>query len=361
MSLQSGLATDVDPVDVARGATEMLLANAADSDDPAIGVQRGILRWLAARGLYSVAAPVADGGLGASERTLCEVEEVLAGADAATWFVLTQHRTPQKLTAGSSYPAAREHREALARGDELGGIAVAHLRRPGAPSIRAVPDDGGGWRFSGSTEWCTGWGLVDLVLIAAVNPSDEVVFALLPAHERPGLRVSEPYALAVMGGTRTVGLTLDEMPVAASEVAAVVDRSEWRAKDSGTVVDTKPATLGLLRRVIDETLHTGHERDRPCAVEEAQALAAAAWPLRERAYELRFCADKDRHVDERLELRGRIAELTVRAAGGLVAARGGSAMYSSSHEQRWAREAMFHLVQAQTDDVRASQLAAFSH
>jgi hypothetical protein len=36
-------------------------------------------------------------------------------------------------------------------------------------------------------------------------------------------------------------------------------------------------------------------------------------------------------------------------------------MYASSHEQRWSREAMFHLVQAQTDDVRAAQLAAFSH
>ena len=360
MTTTPGFTQQADPIAAAHDAAEVLLVNAADSDTPAIGVQRCLLRWLAAQGLYSVAAPTCDGGLGRDERTLCEVEEVLAGADAATWFVLTQHRTPQKLTAASSYPAADEYREALARGDELGGIAVAHLRRPGPPSIRAVPDDAGGWRFSGSTEWCTGWGLVDLVLIAAVNPSDEVVFALLPAHERPGLRVSEPYALAVMAGTRTVGLTLDEMPVAACEVAAVVPVDEWRARDSGTVVDTKPATLGLLRRVIDETLRTGHDRDRPAAVEEAQALASAAWPMRERAYELRFSADKDRHVAERLELRGRIAELTVRATAGLVAARGGSAMYASSHEQRWAREAMFHLVQAQTDDVRASQLAAFS-
>jgi hypothetical protein len=119
--------------------------------------------------------------------------------------------------------------------------------------------------------------------------------------------------------------------------------------------------MGLLRRVIDETVRTGHERDRPAALEEAQALAATAWPLRERAYELRFSADRGRFVEERLSLRGRIAELTVRAAAGLVAARGGSAMYASSPEQRWCREAMFHLVQAQTDDVRAAQLAAFSH
>src|SRR6195952_400305 len=360
MGTHPGLTTDADPVAVARRATDMLLANAADSDDPAIGVQRCILRWLAAQGLYTVAAPVADGGLGHGERELCEVEEVLAGADAATWFVLTQHRSPQALTAGSSYPAADEYRKALAHGDELGGIAIAPLRRPGAPAVRAKPDRSGGWRFTGRSEWCTGWGLVDLVLIAAVTDTGEVVFALLPAHERRGLRASEPYSLAVMGGTRPGGLDFSDMPVGRDEVAAVVDREDWRRRDADTVVDTKPATLGLLRRVLDETGRTGHERDRPAALEEAQALAAAAWPLRERAYELRLSADRARFVAERLSLRGRIAELTVRAAAGLVAARGGSAMLASSPEQRWSREAMFHLVQAQTDDVRAAQLAAFS-
>jgi alkylation response protein AidB-like acyl-CoA dehydrogenase len=361
MAIHPGLATDADPVAIARGSVDMLLANAADSDDPAIGVKRCILRWLAAQGLYSVAAPVADGGLGHDERALCEVEEILAGADAATWFVLTQHRSPQALTSGSSYPAADEYREALARGDELGGLAIAHLRRPGPPAVRAVPDGSGGWRFTGRAEWCTGWELVDLVLIAAVSDAGEVVFALLPAHERPGLHATEPYALAVMGGTRTVGLELSDMAVGAHEVAGIVDREEWRRRDADTVVDTKPATLGLLRRVLDETVRTGHDRDRPAALEEAQSLASTAWPLRERAYELRFSADRGRFVEERLELRGRVAELTVRAAAGLVAARGGSAMLASSPEQRWSREAMFHLVQAQTDDVRAAQLAAFSH
>ena len=356
-----GPMTDADPVALARGATDMLLANAADSDDPAVGVQRCMLRWLAAQGLYSVAAPVADGGLGHSERTLCEVEEVLAGADAATWFVLTQHRSPQALTAGSSYPAADEYRQALARGDELGGIAIAHLRRPGTPAVRAEPDGSGGWRFTGRAEWCTGWELVDLVLVAAVSDAGEAVFALLPAHERPGLRATEPYSLAVMGGTRTVGLEFSGMSVGAGDVAAVLPLDQWRRQDAGTVVDTKPATLGLLRRVIDETVRTGHERERPAALEEAQALAATAWPLRERAYELRFSSDRERFVEERLSLRGRIAELTVRAAAGLVSARGGSAMLASSPEQRWSREAMFLLVQAQTDDVRAAQLAAFSH
>jgi alkylation response protein AidB-like acyl-CoA dehydrogenase len=198
---------------------------------------------------------------------------------------------------------------------------------------------------------------VDLVLVAAVaHDPEQVVFALVPATARPGLRASDPLPLAVMGGTRTVALDFDDMGVAADEVAATMDAATWHRRDAGTVVDTKPATLGLLRRVIAETERLGHERDRPAAVEVAGALAAEAGPLRDRAYALKA---EQGPVDERLALRGRVAELTVRAANGLVAARGGSAMLLSSHEQRWCREAAFHLVQAQTDSVRAEQLAAF--
>ena len=48
------------------------------------------------------------------------------------------------------------------------------------------------------------------------------------------------------------------------------------------------------------------------------------------------------------------------AAHALIAARSGSAMLADSPEQRWAREAAFHLVQAQTAAVRAAQLTAFA-
>ena len=89
----------------------------------------------------------------------------------------------------------------------------------------------------------------------------------------------------------------------------------------------------------------------------AAALDARATCLRERAYALAGDAD---HVEERIALRGQVAELTVRAANTLVVARGGSGMLSASPEQRWSREATFHLVQAQTDAVRSAQLDAFT-
>ena len=101
----------------------------------------------------------------------------------------------------------------------------------------------------------------------------------------------------------------------------------------------------------------GHERDRAEAVDTALELTHRAVPLRAEAYALLDEPPRE-HLARRTELRGRLAELTVRAAAALIAARSGSAMLLSSPEQRWAREAAFHLIQAQTAEVRAAQLTA---
>ena len=61
-------------------------------------------------------------------------------------------------------------------------------------------------------------------------------------------------------------------------------------------------------------------------------------------------------VEDRLALRGASLELAVRAATALVVATGGSAMALSAPPQRLAREALFHLVQAQTAPVREATL-----
>jgi hypothetical protein len=60
-------------------------------------------------------------------------------------------------------------------------------------------------------------------------------------------------------------------------------------------------------------------------------------------------------------LRAEVTELAVRTANALIAARSGSALLLTSPEQRWAREAAFHLIQAQTTGVRRARLTAFAH
>lgn len=348
---------------------DVLEPHAAAADDPKRGVRRDHLDALAAAGLFSVTVPPDDGGHGASAAVEAEVIELLSGACGATWFVLTQHEPPQALVRGrlaldtaavTAGPAARRHHDSLCRGSALAGIALGHLRRPGPPAVSAEPDGRGGYLLTGRSDWCTGWGLLDELLVAAIAPDGRVVFGLIEATERDGLHAGAPLPLVVMGGTATVALEFDRCPIAAEEVALTMDVPEWLELDAVRSANTKPAALGLLRRALIELERLGNERARPQAVDTAAELARVAAPLRAEAYALRDEPVRE-HCARRTELRGQLAELTVRATAALIAARSGSALLSASAEQRWAREAAFHLVQAQTTTVRAAQLTALLH
>ncbi len=352
-----------------RIADDVLAPHAAAADDPARGVDPAHIARLAADRLLGVTIPVEEGGLGGTARVDAEATELISGACAATWFVINQHRSPQALSRGSLRglapdavtlgPAAARHRAELASASTRAGIALAHIRRPGPPAVRADPD-GTGWRFSGTADWCTGWGLIDLVMIAATTADGRFVFALLPARARAGLRAGAPLPLAVMGGTRTVALEMDGLAIGAGDVVAVLDAARWRAHDVAGTANTTPASLGLLRCVLVALAELGTARDRPDAVDAALALAPLAARLRAEAYALIRDVPLFERVPERTALRAEVTELTVRATHALIAARSGSAMLLGSPEQRWAREAAFHLIQAQTAGVRAAQLSAFT-
>jgi alkylation response protein AidB-like acyl-CoA dehydrogenase len=351
----------------ARIAADVLAPHAVAADDPARGVDPAHPALLARHGLLSVRIPVAEGGHGADERVDAETVELTSGACGATWFVTTQHRFPQALSRGplpglapeaiALGPAAERHRAGLAAASTAAGIAIAHIRRPGPPAVRAEPR-GSGWTFSGTADWCTGWGLIDVVMIAAATPDDRFVLALLPAVERPGLRAGAPLPLAVMGGTRTVALEMDSLEIGADDVLATLDVPAWRAHDTARTANTTPASLGLLRRMLGALAELGTAKDRPAAVELAMTLAERATHLRSVAYALLTVPVAER-VPERTAVRAEVTELTVRTANALIAARSGSALLLTSPEQRWAREAAFHLIQAQTAGVRTAQLTAF--
>ncbi|WP_433506624.1 acyl-CoA dehydrogenase family protein [Pseudonocardia halophobica] len=249
-----------EPVERARRlAVELLEPHAAAADDPARGVRRDHIRALAEAGLLSVRIPEDEGGLGARAVADVEVTEVLAGACAATWFVVNQHRTPQMLARGgvagldpahfTPGEAGPEHRAALSTAHEQAGLAIAHLRRPGPPAVRAEPD-GAGWRLQGRADWCTGWGLIDHVMIAATVPGDRYLFTLLPARESPGLEAGESLPLAVMGGTRTVALEIDGLAVGPDAVLGLADGPAYRELDAARTANPTAATTGLLRRVL---------------------------------------------------------------------------------------------------------------
>ncbi|MEJ8281268.1 acyl-CoA dehydrogenase family protein [Pseudonocardia spirodelae] len=352
-----------------RIAAAVLAPGAAGADDPARGVRTAALTAVAGAGLLSVGVPREEGGHGGGERVAAEVAELLAGACAATWFVGTQHRTPQLLARGGpgalpagavrTGPAAGPYRAGLSDGGTRAGIAVAHLRRPGPPAVTAHRE-GTGWRLRGRSDWCTGWGLTDVVMIGAAAPGDRYLFVLVPAGEAPGLRAGPPLPLTVMGGTRTVAVELDDLLVPGGAVLAEVDGPPWRELDAARTANVVPASLGVLRAALAGLDRLARERDRPEAGEAAARLTAEAVALRGEAYALLHEVPPGERLAERVALRGELAALTVRTTQALVAARSGSALLAGGTEQRWAREAMFFLVQAQTPPVRAAQLAALA-
>ncbi len=353
-----------------RIATDVLAPHAEAADDPSRGVAPEHLALLAKNGLLSMQIPAADGGHGVDARTDAETVELVSGACGATWFLTTQHRFPQVLSRGplpglaaeaiELGPAAARYRTSLSAATTLAGIAIAHLRRLGPPAVRAEPN-GTGWTLHGTADWCTGWSLLDVVMIAAATPDDRFVLALLPARERAGLRAGAPLPLAVMGGTRTVPLKMDDLHVDAEDVLLTGDIAVWREHDAARSANTTPASLGLLRRMLTALAELGTARDRPEALDLARTLAERVADRRAEAYALLTEVPLFERVTERTALRAEVTELAVRVANALIAARSGSALLLGSPEQRWAREAAFHLIQAQTAGVRVAQLAAFAH
>lgn len=311
------------------------------------GVQRPGLDELAAMGLYGILGPRWAGGSEANGATYRRVAELLAGADGNTWLVWFQHHPVVRMVAASGNDELQRQLPDLCAGRLQAGVAFSHLRNQ-QPTIVAEAD-GSGWRCSGRQPWCSGWGLIDVILVGSVTADDQVVLAVVPA-DRAGLRSSGELDLMAMGGSRTVSLELDGLAVAADEVALQVPRSAWVVGDALRASNVQPSAVGISLAAL-EVLRTQ-------APDAAARLSVELAALRDQAYAL---ADEDPTADdvaERLRLAAALLRLGVEITSTLVASAGGSAMALSQPAQRWAREATFHLVFAQTIDLRSAVLSA---
>ena len=301
-----------------------MLAPAAQDTDQADIVPRSHLRALADAGLFDAAGHR-------------DVYEILAGACGATFFVWVQHHAPVRLLAGSANTALRDRwLPRLLSGEVLGGVAFAHLRRPGRPAVRARRVDGG-YALEGEAPWVTSWGLADLFAVAA-RCDDHVLFVAVPADAR-GLRPSAPLPLMVMQASSTVRLGFEGLTVADADVIADVPFTQWEAEDRVATAKPNPAAFGVAAtctRLLAEL--------DPAT---AAALEAERLDCRTRSYG---------GGEDQVGLRAWSLELAVRGGLALVAATGGSSMQRSHPAQRLIREAAFYSIQAQTRPLRAATL-----
>jgi len=313
------------------------------------GVERATLDRLAAAGLYGIQGPEWAGGHDVAGATYRRIAELLAGADANTWLVWFQHHPVVRMLAGCENVELQRLLPDLCSGRVRAGVAFSHLRSA-APTITARAA-GGGWRLSGRQPWCTGWGLIDVVLVGAVTDDDQVMLALVPT-ERTGLRPTEELSLTAMNGTHTVALELDDLAVAPADVVVLMPRSEWTDGDAMRASNVQPSAVGIALAALDVL--------RLRAPEQAARLGSRLADLRSRAYVLSDEPPTIDDVPERLQLTARLLLIAVEITSTLVVSLGGSALATSQPAQRWAREATFHLVFAQTVDLREAGLTATS-
>jgi alkylation response protein AidB-like acyl-CoA dehydrogenase len=285
-----------------------------------------------------------------------ELGEIIAGACGTTWFCWTQHRAPTEMINDSENDELRERwGQQLATGRALAGVAFAHVRRPGPPSVTAQRIVGG-WELSGDLDWVTSWTIADVIVVVAETDDGRLVRVAVEPRRRDGLLADIPMDLAAMGGSHTCPVKLNRLQIPDTDVISVVDKAAWAERDQWGTRNAAPHIFGVTRAAIALLSDTGERRDEPVAVELASMLGEQLWQLRSSAYGLIDELPPDVAIEERLDIRAQALNLAMAATTAAVTARSGSAIRLLDPAQRYAREALFYLVQAQTAETRTASL-----
>jgi len=318
----------VDIVQTAQRIADEVLFPAALDTDASDVVPRDRLDGLAGAGLYGVAAPAEAGGLGADLGTFCAVVEALASGCLTTAFVWTQHHGLVRAVTGSgNQELAARWLGPLARGEIRAGLALGGaLPKPALTAERYA----GGWLLQGASPFVSGWGLVDVVHVAARASDGEIVWLIADAVEGPSVR-ADRLRLAALNATATVRVTFDRLPVAADRVTGKHPAGDHAAPE---VLRVHAAlALGVAARC--------------CRLLGPTSLDVDLASLR---------AELDRLGPGTAVARASAGELALRAAAALMTAEGSRSLLVTHQAQLLAREAMFALVYALRPASRAAVL-----
>jgi alkylation response protein AidB-like acyl-CoA dehydrogenase len=305
-------------------------------------------RVLADAGLFGIAAPAELGGPGLEFQEITEILEVMAGGCLATAFTWIQHHGALASLAASANTSLRdEFVPALTAGRIRAGVAFAGAV-PIPPRMRAERVEGG-WRLAGHAPFVSGWGVIDVLQVSAVDvDTGDIVAGLVAAEAAPGITAVTSQDLFVADATRTVSLDVDGLVMPDERIVGRVTRAEFMANQNFGARLNGTLPIGVVRRCAG-LLSDADRRG------EAEAILADAQAIRERL---------DAGLGDSallLEARAEGAELAVRAASTLVANDGGAAILRSSPAQLLARNAIFTLVAASRPELKHSLVQRFSH
>jgi alkylation response protein AidB-like acyl-CoA dehydrogenase len=303
---------------------------------------------LAQAGLYGIAAPADAGGPGLDLPQIVEILETLAGGCLATAFTWVQHHGMLASVAATTNQALRDEIVPGAISGQIrGGVAYAGAV-PVPPRIRAQRESGG-WRLSGHAPFVSGWGIIDVIQISAGDvETGDIVAGLVNAEVQPGITTVTAQPLFVADASQTVALDVDGLFIPDDRVVSRVPRANFMANQNFGSRLNATLPLGLVGRCVRLLDDAGESA-------AATALRAEADAIRERL---------DAGLgDATTLLRARAdgCELATRAAGALVAARGGPSLLRSDPAQLLARSALFTLVAASRPELKRSLIDHMSH
>jgi alkylation response protein AidB-like acyl-CoA dehydrogenase len=311
-------------------ADDVLLLSALATDASDL-VPVASLDVLAREGFYGLDGPADAGGLDLDEAARQAVIETLASGCLSTTFVWIQHHSGLRAVAGSATPGLRETWLApMCRGDVRGGIARAG-EIPGPPRLRAdrTPH---GLLLNGEAPWVTGWGRIDVLLVAA-REGETVVRALMDATEAPTIEV-ERLRLVGADASGTFTLRFHDHLIPAERIVEEEPLAAVTARDPMTLRTNGSLALGVASRC--------------CAL-------MGETPLDTELVRVRQALDMGTPLTLPVA-RAHAAELALRAAAALIVHDGGRAILADHHGQRLAREALFLLVFGSRSSIRDALL-----
>ena len=322
-------------VETARRLAEDVLFPTAAQTDAADAVPTVQLDVLADTGRYGLAGAAEHGGLAASPETIRSVVEVLAGGCLTTTFVWAQHHGLVRALEAAP-PSAERVRwlGALCRGERRAGLALGGLL-PGEARLRAEPA-GKDWVVDGTSPWVSGWGLVDVVLVAARGPDGTLVSLIVDAAEGDGLSVRRQHLVAVDASV-TVTADFDRLTVPGDRLIRVEPYGPDRYNAPDVLRQNGYLALGVAGRC-------------------CRLLGRSPFDA-----ELTACRDRLAHADQPgiAAARAAASDLAVRASAALVVATGSRSAVRHEHPERLAREALFLLVFGTRPPIRAALLDRF--
>lgn len=335
-------------VDAVHQIVDDVLWPASASIDRADTIPPSHLQALADAGLFGVLGkpPI---GLGLQPVAARQIQRALGRGCAATTFVYAQHHgLVGQLNHTKNLELHHRWQAKLCGGQALAGIMFAHLRRPGPPVLEARrrhTDDG--WVVSGHAPWATSWGLAEVFLVAARAGTDQIVWFVVE-RDVPKMKATL-IELPVLMASRTARIHFDDLVVDDADVVSVMELDEWTGPDLLRAASPNPAALGVGDRALVLL-------DQYCG--DTARRARGRWDeIAGRAEDSNRQVDRGEgtlagHSAIRAQVMGEIVALST----ALLAACGGRGVELAQPAQRLCREAMFYVVQAQTEVGRDATL-----